>query len=198
MHAKRPRYCSSELKFTWTVQTQRKQMHAWGEENRPGDEEAAATLKAWWLLGLCSSVSNLFLLFCICVCFLLFLSSASSSLSLLVPAFSSPLFCRFYLQKKWSKDRKSVPASSLFLLSFFHLFFSLLSLLLPAFLVSQQRKDEGIRNSICSLRFFSPNCLPLLRFLSMFCCPPSLSSLGQQPRLLYSLYMALFRKQILH
>jgi len=35
---------------------------------------------------------------------------------------SSPLFCRFYLQKGWSKDRKSVPASSLFLLSFFSYF----------------------------------------------------------------------------
>ena len=149
------------------MQTQRKQIHARGEENRPGDEEAAATLKAWWLLGLCSSVSNLFLLFCICVCFLLFLSSASSSLSLLVPALSSPMFCRFYLQKKWSKDRKSVPVSSLFLLSFFHLFCSLLSLLLPAFLISQQHKDEG-RNSLCSLHFFSPNCLPLLYFLSFF------------------------------
>ena len=52
------------------------------KRNRPGDEEATTTLKAWWLLGLCSSVSNLFLLFCICVCFLPFLSSASSSLSL--------------------------------------------------------------------------------------------------------------------
>jgi len=169
MHAKRPRYCSSELKFTWTVQTQRKQMHARGEENRPGDEEAATTLRAWWLLGLCSSVSNLFLLFCICVCFLLFLSSASSSLSLLVPALSFPLFCRFYLQKKWSKDWKSVPTSSLFLLFFFRLFFSLLSLLLPAFLISQPRKDEG-RNPLCSLCFFSPNCLPLLHFLSFFSC----------------------------
>ena len=62
------------------------------KRNRLGDEEAAATLKAWWLLDLCSSVSTLFLLFCICVCFLLFLSSVSSSLSLLVPALSSPLF----------------------------------------------------------------------------------------------------------
>jgi len=62
------------------------------KRNRPGDEEAAATLKVWWLLGLCLSVSTFFLLLCICVCFLLFLSSASSSLSLLVPALSSPLF----------------------------------------------------------------------------------------------------------
>ena len=50
---------------------------------------------------------------------------------------------------------------------YFHLFFSLLSLLLPAFLISQQRKDEG-RNSLCSLRFFSPNCLPLLCFFSFW------------------------------
>jgi hypothetical protein len=44
---------------------------------------------------------------------------------------------------------------------------------LPAFLISQQRKDEG-RSSLCSLCFFSPNCLPLLRFLSFFFClsPP--------------------------
>jgi hypothetical protein len=64
----------------------------------------------------------------------------------------------------------------LFLLFFFHLFFSLLSLLLPAFLISQPRKDEG-RNPLCSLCFFSPNCLPLLRFLSffLFFCRPFLS-----------------------
>jgi hypothetical protein len=54
----------------------------------------------------------------------------------------------------------------LFSLRFFSFFF-LLSL---AFLISQQRKDEG-RNSLCSMRFFfSPNCLPLLRFLSFFFC----------------------------
>jgi hypothetical protein len=43
-----------------------------GEEkkNRHGNgrEEAAATLKAWWLIR-CSSVSNIFLLLCIYVCF---------------------------------------------------------------------------------------------------------------------------------
>jgi hypothetical protein len=53
----------------------------------------------------------------------------------------------------------------LFLLSFFHLFFSLLSLLLLAFLISQQRKDEG-RNSLCSMCFF-----PLLTaYLSCVFC----------------------------
>jgi len=60
-----------------------------------------------------------------------------------------------------------LPCFSSFFLSF--LFFSFLSLLLPAFLISQQRKDKG-RKSLCSLRFFSPNCLPLLHFLSFFFC----------------------------
>ena len=43
-----------------------------GEEKKNrhwnGSKEAAATLKAWWLIQ-CSSVSNIFLMFCIYVCF---------------------------------------------------------------------------------------------------------------------------------
>jgi len=85
-----------------------------------------------------------------------FLSSASSSLSLsLVLALSSSLFCRCFMQKNESKDRKAVPACLWFLfLFFFFLLFLLLILLycLPFWSHSNVRMKE--RNSLYSLRFF--------------------------------------------
>ena len=65
-------------------------------ENRPRDEETTLALKVWWLFGLCSS-------FFFCSMFAsascLFLSSASLSLSLLIPAFFSPVSIDFICRK---------------------------------------------------------------------------------------------------
>ena len=140
MHAKRPRYCSSELKSTWTVQTQRKQMHAKGEENRPGDEgrwrscNNIESVVVAWSLFVCFKPFSFCSVFVSISCFFLPLCLRHSLdwfLHFLLPC-SEDFICK----NKWSKDLKSVPAPTLFLLSFFHLLFSLLSLLLPAFLIS--------------------------------------------------------------
>jgi hypothetical protein len=103
-------YCSSELihlystdtkqhkckETTLTVQTKKNKACKRWRENRPGDEETAVALKAWWLLGLCLS-------FFFCSIFAsascLFLSSVSPSLSLLIPALSSPVSADFTCRK---------------------------------------------------------------------------------------------------
>jgi len=85
---------------------------------------------------------------------------------------SSPLFCRFYLQKGWSKDRKSVPASSLFLLSFFFIFSFLFFLFycMPSWSHSNARMKEETPSVLCIF----PACLWLffllfsLRFSLLF------------------------------
>jgi len=149
------------------------------KRNIPGDEEATRTLKAWWLLGLCLPVSNIFLLFCICVCFLLFLSFASSSLSLywflhsLLPC-SADFICR-KIEQRLKANPCFFLVSPLF---FFHLFFSLLSLLLPTFLISQQRKDEGKKLplfSVFSLSLINAYLSCVSSYLSFFCLSPPLS-----------------------
>jgi len=58
MHAKRPCYCSSELKFTWTVQTQSRKMHAArGEEKTDLGTEAKKLQRRWkrdgWSVFVC-------------------------------------------------------------------------------------------------------------------------------------------------
>jgi len=148
------------------------------KRNIPGDEEATRTLKAWWLLGLCLSVSNIFLLFCICVCFLLFLFFASSSLSLywflhsLLPC-SADFICR-----KMEQRLKASPCfflvSPLFFFIFSFLFF--LFYCLPSWSHNNARMKE--RNSLCSLRFLSLinaylSCVS--SYLSFFCLSPPLS-----------------------
>jgi len=50
MHAKRPRYCSSELKFTWTVQTQSKK-NAWCGGWREQTWERKDNGDVWRLAG---------------------------------------------------------------------------------------------------------------------------------------------------
>jgi len=90
------------------------------------------------------------------------------TLSLLVLALSSPLFCRFYLQKNGAKTESQSLLLPCFSSLFFHLFFSLLSLLLPTFLISQQRKDEGKKLPLFSAFSLSHKCLPFLRFFLSF------------------------------
>ena len=110
-------HCSSELIFTWTVTNAlRTPAETRNDKPRGANEEVAATLRAWWLIYPCSFVSALFLLFCVCARLLFF---ASSSLSLywfmqFVLPCSADFNCR-----KWSKDRKAVPAClNLFCCSF--------------------------------------------------------------------------------
>jgi hypothetical protein len=87
-------------------------------------------------------------------------SSLSSSFLHLLPLCSADFICRKDGAKTESQSLLLPCFSSLF----FHIFFSLLSLLLPAFLISQQRKDEG-RNSLCSMHFF---CTSLAVFSALF------------------------------
>ena len=87
--------------FKWTNSLEQfkhktENMHAarWREKKKKpgnGSEEAAATLKAWWL-NRCSSVSNIFLLLCNYVCF-----SASKHSELQVSLVFSSIFCVFFL-----------------------------------------------------------------------------------------------------
>jgi len=87
-------------------------------------------------------------------------SSLSSGFLHLLPLCSADFICRKDGAKTESQSLLLPCFSSLF----FHIFFSLLSLLLPAFLISQQRKDEG-RNSLCSMHFF---CTSLAVFSALF------------------------------
>jgi len=72
---------------------------------------------------------------------------------------------------------------------FFHSFSLLLFYCLPSWSHSNARMKE--RNSLCFLRFCFTACLSCVFLVFLLLSPP----LGQQPRLLYSLYMALFRKK---
>jgi len=97
----------------------------------------------------------------------------------LVPALSPSLFCRCYMQKNESKDRKGSPCLSMVSLSFlvFPAFSSPSSLLLLAFLISQQRKDEGkklLRSLFFSL-LHTASLMFFLVFLFLF-FPPLLLS----------------------
>jgi len=173
IHAKRPRYCSSELKFTWTVQTQSKKCMVREVKRTDLGTEVKKLQRRWK----CDGWSVRF------VCFKpfppvlylrlfsdFFLSSASSSLSL-------PGSCTFFFPvlqmlyaEKWKQRPKGSPC--LFMVSLSFLVFPALSSppspLLLAFLISQQPKDEGKKLPLFSAFFFSPNCLPLSRFFLVF------------------------------
>ena len=116
-------------------------------------------------------------------------SSFSSGFLHLLLLCSADFICR--------KNGAKTESQSLLLPCFSSLFFvfSFLFYCLPSWSHCNARMKEETPSVLCG--FFFPNCLPLLRFLSFFFLS-FLSPLGQQPRLLYSLYMALFRKQILH
>jgi hypothetical protein len=63
------------------------------------------------------------------------------------------LLLLYFVDFIYRKNGAKIESQSLLLPCFsslFRLFFSLLSILLPAFLILQQRKDEG-RNSLCSM-----------------------------------------------
>ena len=157
MLAKRPRYCSSELKFTWTVQTQSKKMHgAGGEENRPGNERTTAMfeglLASRSVLPFASALSSYSLLaffFWASPLQSSFLSLSSGFLHFLLPC-SADLIC-----KNESKDRKAVPAGLWFLffflyfLRFLHFFF-LLCLVFCVFFLSLSGNWDGWRQWYCS------------------------------------------------
>jgi len=157
MLAKRPRYCSSELKFTWTVQTQSKKMHgAGGEENRPGNERTTAMfeglLASRSVLPFASALSSYSLLaffFWASPLQSSFLSLSSGFLHFLLPC-SADLIC-----KNESKDRKAVPAGLWFLFFFlfflrFLPFFFLLCLVFCVFFLSLSGNWDGWRQWYCS------------------------------------------------
>jgi len=153
-------------------------MHgARGEENRPRNrsEEGAATLKAWWLIGpfrlfqtfsSCSVFAYVFWFFSfLCVFVSLSLSGSCS--------FFFPVLQMFYAEK-WKRRPKGSPCLFMVSLSFlvFSAFSSPHSPLLLAFLISQQRKDEGKKLPLFSAFFFPllTACLSCIFFLSFFFC----------------------------
>jgi len=154
------------------MQTQSKKMHgARGEENRPrnGSEEAALTLKTWWLIGpfhlcqtfsSCSIFASVFWFFSfLCV----FVTLSPWFLHFLLPC-SAYVICR----KMKAKTEKAVPAWLwfLFLFSFFLLFLLLLLFYcLPSWSPNNARMKE--RNSLV-LCFFLSYSLPLLCFFLSF------------------------------
>ena len=155
MHAKRPCYCSSELKFTWTMQTQSRKMHAArGEEKTDLGTEAKKLQRCWkrdgWSVFVCfkSFPPALYLRLFFWFFFPLRLRHSLSNgfLHFLLP-FSIDFMCRKMKQR---------PTSSpcLFMVSLFFLFFFLFFLFycLPSWSHSSARMKE--RNSLCSLCFF--------------------------------------------
>jgi len=192
------------------------------KRNRPGDEEAAATLKACWLVCPCSSVPAPFPLFSAGVGLL---RSASCLHPFLSTGFSfgSLSFLQILLQGMEQRPKGSPCLFRLLIilrkLNLFHLFsllstLRLLPLCFPFSFLSQWRKDQGKKTScspvICTILscvfsylslccfFFAPFSLVFSSFYALSSCFFFSSPLGQQPRLLYSLYTTLFRKQILH
>jgi len=121
MHAKRSRYCSSELKFTWTVQTQSKKMHgAGGEENRPGNERTTVMFEGLLaspsVLPFASALSPYSLLaffFWVSPLQSSFLSLSTDFLHFLLPC-SADFIC-----KKWKQRPKGSPCWFMVSLLFF-------------------------------------------------------------------------------
>jgi len=165
------------------MQTQSKKMHgARGEENRPrnGSEEAALTLKTWWLIGpfhLCQTFSSCSIFASV---FWFFLSSASSSPSLPGSCtFSFPVLHMLYAEK-WKqrpKRQSLLDYGFSFFSRFSCLFFSFFSstACLPDLPTTQGWRKETPSFSV----FFSPTpCLfyvfSCLSFLIFSSTPPFL------------------------
>ena len=177
------------------MQTQRKKMHAKGEEKQTWRRRSCSNIEsmmvAWYVFVYFKPFPfvlylHLFLTFSFLYVFVT-LSTGSCT-------FFSPVLQILFAEKMEQRAKVNscfFLVSPLFFSSF--LFFSFSSTVcLPDLIATQGWR----RNSLCSLHFFSHNYLPLLCFLSFFFCFSALSSfylllLARLVKGLYSLITAL-------
>jgi len=107
---KRPRYCSSELNFTWTVQTQSKECSRcgrWREQTwERTDNGGEGLLAGRSVLPSASAFPPLFSVGVLLLSFLLY--NLRSSLFLLVFCTSSSLFLQVLYARKWKQRPKKM------------------------------------------------------------------------------------------
>jgi len=166
MHAKRPRYCSSELKC----------MVREVKRTDQGTKGQWRCLKACCLIDQCCRLLQLF------PPILCWHSSSEFRLCNLRPslslywffALSSSLFYRSYMQKNESKDRKEVPTYFRFLFSF-SFFFFFLFYCLPSRSHSNARMKEKNSLVLCFFSLLMPASL-MFFLVFVFSFFPTLSS----------------------